>query len=239
MAYRIGTLIKKEKNNFMNTPNKISLSRLVIAFIIIILFSLSFLPTANNFAPDFVIAGFHIGFNWIDLVCFVLFIAGSITDAIDGHMARSRNLVTDFGKFLDPVADKFLVDSALILLCARTDFANHYQIFPIIVVLFIGRDLAMDGLRMVASSKGVVLAANKWGKIKTALEMTFIPMLFLNGFPFSIIPNYGFTLETYMTTRFEYTYLFTNLLALIALFFSLLSFGIYIYQNKKVILESK
>lgn len=223
----------------MNTPNKISLSRLIIALVIILLFSLSYLPSAASFAPEFVLNGFHFGFNWIDLVCCVLFIIGSITDAVDGHIARSRNLITDFGKFLDPVADKFLVNSAFLLLCSRVDFSGHYQILPLFVALFIGRDLAIDALRMVASGKGVVLAANKWGKLKTVAEMVAIPTIFLNGFPFSLIPNPNYTMESWMVQRFEYTHYITNALVVVALFFSLLSLGIYLYQNRKVILEEK
>ncbi len=223
----------------MNTPNKISISRLIIALLIIILFSLSFLPNAASFAPEFVLAGFHFGFNWIDLVCCILFIVGSITDAADGHIARSRNLVTDFGKFLDPVADKFLVNSAFLLLCSRVDFSGHYQILPLFVALFIGRDLAIDGLRMVASGKGIVLAANKWGKVKTVAEMIALPAIFLNGFPFSLIPNPGATLDSWMTDRFLYTHYITNALVGIALFFSLFSLAVYLYQNRKVFLEDK
>ena len=222
----------------MNTPNKITSIRLAVAFLIVILFSLSYLPSAQSFAPDFVIAGFALGFNWIDLVCCVLFIIGSITDAIDGHIARSRNLVTNLGKFLDPLADKFLVDSAFLLLCTRLDFSGHHQVLPIFAVLFIGRDIAMDGLRMIAASKGEVLAANIWGKVKTAIQMGLIPVLFLNGFPFSLIPN-EMNMNSWMNTRFEYTYIITNVFVAITLFFSLLSFGIYIYRNRNVLKDKK
>lgn len=221
----------------MNTPNKITAVRLIIATIIILVFSLSYLPI-DGIRASITIAGFNLGFSWIDLVCFVLFILGSVTDAIDGHIARSRNLITDLGKFLDPLADKFLVDSALILLCARSDFAGHHQILPFLVVFFIGRDLAMDGLRMIASGKGKVLAANIYGKVKTCIQMGLIPILFLNGFPFSLIPD-KLDLDYWMTNRFEYTYIITNVLVAIALFFSLLSLAIYLYQNRNVLKEDK
>ena len=178
------------------------------------------------------------GFNWIDIVCCILFIIASITDAIDGHIARSRNLVTDFGKFLDPFADKFLVDSSLLLLCVRLDWSGHYQVMPFLIALFIGRDLAMDGLRMVAAGKGTILAANIWGKVKTAVQMGLIPVLFLNGFPFSLIPN-ELNLNSWLTTRFQYTYILTNIFVLITLFFSLLSLGIYLYKNRAVLKGSK
>ena len=80
----------------MNTPNKITSIRLALAFVVIIVFSLSFIPASATFAPEIVIGQLHMGFNWIDIVCCILFIIASITDAIDGHIARSRNLVTDF-----------------------------------------------------------------------------------------------------------------------------------------------
>lgn len=222
----------------MNTPNKITSIRLALAFVVIIVFSLSFIPASATFAPEIVIGQLHMGFNWIDIVCCILFIIASITDAIDGHIARSRNLVTDFGKFLDPFADKFLVDSSLLLLCVRLDWSGHYQVMPFLIVLFIGRDLAMDGLRMVAAGKGTILAANIWGKVKTAVQMGLIPVLFLNGFPFSLIPN-ELNLNSWLTTRFQYTYILTNIFVLITLFFSLLSLGIYLYKNRAVLKGSK
>lgn len=222
----------------MNTPNKITSIRLALAFVVIIVFSLSFIPASATFAPEIVIGQLHMGFNWIDIVCCILFIIASITDEIDGHIARSRNLVTDFGKFLDPFADKFLVDSSLLLLCVRLDWSGHYQVMPFLIALFIGRDLAMDGLRMVAAGKGTILAANIWGKVKTAVQMGLIPVLFLNGFPFSLIPN-ELNLNSWLTTRFQYTYILTNIFVLITLFFSLLSLGIYLYKNRAVLKGSK
>lgn len=222
----------------MNTPNKITSIRLALAFVVIIVFSLSFILASATFAPEIVIGQLHMGFNWIDIVCCILFIIASITDAIDGHIARSRNLVTDFGKFLDPFADKFLVDSSLLLLCVRLDWSGHYQVMPFLIALFIGRDLAMDGLRMVAAGKGTILAANIWGKVKTAVQMGLIPVLFLNGFPFSLIPN-ELNLNSWLTTRFQYTYILTNIFVLITLFFSLLSLGIYLYKNRAVLKGSK
>lgn len=222
----------------MNTPNKITSIRLALAFVVIIVFSLSFIPASATFASEIVIGQLHMGFNWIDIVCCILFIIASITDAIDGHIARSRNLVTDFGKFLDPFADKFLVDSSLLLLCVRLDWSGHYQVMPFLIALFIGRDLAMDGLRMVAAGKGTILAANIWGKVKTAVQMGLIPVLFLNGFPFSLIPN-ELNLNSWLTTRFQYTYILTNIFVLITLFFSLLSLGIYLYKNRAVLKGSK
>ncbi len=223
----------------MNLPNKITSIRLGLAFLIIVLFSLSFIPNASNtFNPELTISAFHFGFSWIDLVCCILFILASVTDAIDGHIARSRNLITNLGKFLDPLADKFLVDSAFILLCSRSDFAGHTQVLPLFAILFIGRDLAMDGLRSIAAKQGKVLAANIYGKIKTAIQMGLIPVLFLNGFPFSLL-NFTGGVDSWLSTRWNDTYLVTNVLVFISLLFSLLSLIIYFVKNKEVLKEEK
>ncbi|MCH3966969.1 MAG: CDP-diacylglycerol--glycerol-3-phosphate 3-phosphatidyltransferase [Bacilli bacterium] len=216
----------------LNTPNKITTIRLGMCVLMILVFSLSYIPGAlDSWASNFVIAGFSIGFNWIDLTCFVIFILGSITDAIDGHIARSRNLVTDFGKFLDPLADKALTDAAFILLSTRTDWYGHYQVLPFLVIFFILRDLAMDGLRIFANAKQRVLAANIYGKVKTAFEMILIPILFLNGFPFSLLNVTG-GLDAWMSQRWSGTYIVTNCLTGLCLFFSLLSAVIYFKNNK-------
>jgi CDP-diacylglycerol--glycerol-3-phosphate 3-phosphatidyltransferase len=103
--------------------------------------------------------------------------------------------------------------------------------------LFIGRDLAMDGLRSIAANQGKVLAANIWGKVKTAIQMGLIPVLFLKGFPFSML-NFG-SLDVWMVTRWDYTYILTNILVGITLFFSIFSFVVYVIQNKAVLKEEK
>ena len=212
----------------MNTPNKITIGRFVMAFLMIFVYCLSFLPAAESFAPELGTTGF----TWIDLVSAVIFVFAAISDSIDGHMARSRNLITDFGKFMDPLADKFLVDSALVLLSTKMTADGNFLLFPLIPVLFIGRDLAVDGLRMVATSKGKVLAANVYGKLKTVLQMIVIPILFLNGFPFNYFDLQGLG-------NFQYTYIITNVLAAIALLASLVSGVIYFAQNKNVLKGDK
>jgi CDP-diacylglycerol--glycerol-3-phosphate 3-phosphatidyltransferase len=194
----------------------------------IVLFSLSFIPESSSFAP---LLGTS-GFNWIDLTCAIIFVLGSITDSIDGKIARKHNLITDLGKFLDPLADKFLVDSAFILLSTRMTLDGHFYLYPFLTVLFVGRDLAMDGLRMVANSKGRVLAANIYGKVKTVMEMIVIPVIFLNGFPFNYLDCQG-------RGDFAYTYVITNVLAGLALLMSLISCVIYFIQNKDVLKEEK
>ena len=105
---------------------------------------------------------------WTRYVALFLFIASAITDFVDGHLARKYNLVTNFGKFIDPVADKMLVLSALVML-------SWHGLLPAwIVVTVMFRELAVDGLRMVAVEQGKVIAAGKLGKIKTTVQITLI-----------------------------------------------------------------
>ncbi len=216
----------------MNTPNKITLSRLFIAIAMIIVYCLSFLPNYHSFAPYLGTTGF----TWVDLVSACLFIIGAISDMVDGKMARKRNLVTNFGKFMDPLADKFLTDAALILLSTKTAANGSFYLYPFLTVLFIGRDLAMDGLRMMAATKGKVLAANIWGKVKTVVLMIVIPFVFLNGFPFNYLSIFS---NGTWDGNFEYTYVITNVMVAIALFFSLLSMVIYFKQNWHVLKEDE
>lgn len=208
----------------MNTPNKISICRFFFAILMIIIYCLSFVIEAAPLGTT--------GFTWIDLVAAIIFILGGITDSIDGNIARKNNLITDLGKFLDPIADKFLVDSALILLSTKIDANGNFLLFPVITILFIGRDLIIDGLRMIAARKNITLAANKYGKAKTIMQMIIIPIIFLNGFPFNYFDLQGLG-------NFEYTYIITNILGCLALIISLVSLIIYLIQNKNVLKEDK
>lgn len=208
----------------MNTPNKISICRFFFAILMIIIYCLSFVIEAAPLGTT--------GFTWIDLVAAIIFILGGITDSIDGNIARKNNLITDLGKFLDPIADKFLVDSALILLSTKMDANGNFLLFPVITILFIGRDLIIDGLRMIAARKNITLAANKYGKAKTIMQMIIIPIIFLNGFPFNYFDLQGLG-------NFEYTYIITNILSCLALIISLVSLIIYLIQNKNVLKEDK
>ena len=198
----------------MNLPNRLTLIRFLLAFVTVILMVLPW----NNMGVNIVMIP-TTGFNVVDLICCFFFIIASITDAVDGHIARSRNLVTDFGKFMDPLADKFLVNASLIVLAV----VKSSMLPAIVVVLFIGRDLAVDGLRFLAASKGEVIAANKWGKAKTIAQMIAIPFIFLNGFPFNYILG-------------EYTFIIPLIFICIALALSLISGGIYIYTGRKFII---
>lgn len=197
----------------MNLPNKITISRLIIA-VIMIFFAV--FPWANVGASSILTTLGNTDFTILDLILAILFVVGSATDAIDGKIARKYNLITNFGKFFDPLADKFLVNSALIFL------ACYGRIPALIIILMIGRDLAVDGIRFMAASKGEVIAANIFGKLKTVFQMVTIPFVMLNGFPF----NYLFK---------EHTYIFLDVLLSITCAMSLISGFIYLYRGRKYI----
>ena len=162
----------------MNTPNKITITRFILTIILIAIMVFPY----NSYNINIPYLG-NTGFNVIDLVGCIIFIVASITDFIDGHLARKNNLVTDFGKFMDPLADKFLVNSSLIILAVQKS-----NLLPVlIVVLMIGRDIAVDGIKLISAKKGRTVAANIYGKLKTVFQMIAIPVIFLNGFPFNYL----------------------------------------------------
>ncbi len=117
-----------------------------------------------------------------DIAALLVFLLASFTDFLDGHIARSRNLTTDLGKFLDPVADKLLVLSVLTLLTAQGKMASW------IVILVLARELSVDGLRLAAALRGRVIAAGKLGKWKTVSQMAAISLALVNNWPFGAFP---------------------------------------------------
>ena len=143
----------------MNIPNKITLSRIIIVgMMLIALFALDIVYWVNPFSVPML---GNSGINVIDLVICIVFILGALTDKLDGSLARKWNQVTALGKFLDPIADKLLVDSLLIYLCLpHFGIALTNPIFMWCVLIMIVRDIVVDALRMIAVKNGKVLAAN-------------------------------------------------------------------------------
>lgn len=162
-----------ERKYIMNIPNRITLSRIVLIPIFILILSLPL---------DW--GSWSIGENILPISHFVaaiIFIVASGTDWLDGHYARKYNLVTNLGKFLDPMADKLLVLAAYVLLI-------ELQIVPAwIVILILSREFAVTGLRLVAAGSGIVLAASSMGKLKTTFQLLSIIFLLLHDFPFSYL----------------------------------------------------
>ena len=180
----------------MNLPNKLTIFR-----IILIPFFVFFL-----LAPCFEGYG-----NYIAVA---IFIVASLTDLLDGKIARKYNMVTNFGKFMDPLADKLLVCSAMICLV-------DLRLIPSwVVIIIIAREFIISGFRLVASDNGIVLAASYWGKFKTTFQMIMVIVLILN----------------IKTTLFYYI---GNILIVIATALTIISLIDYIIKNKNVLKEQK
>ena len=162
----------------MNLPNKITLSRIILTVIIIILCLFPFYSLGINL-PKISISGIIMDSTY--LIAGILFIIASVTDFIDGNLARSRNLVTDTGKMLDAIADKVLVNSVLII------FAANGFIHPVVAVVYIFRDEVVNALKMHSAKKGIVVAASNLGKIKTFSMMVGLSLMFFYNLPFELI----------------------------------------------------
>ena len=177
----------------MNLPNKLTVLR-----ILLIPFFVLFLLT-------------DLGGSYGKYYALAIFIIASLTDLLDGKIARKYNLVTNFGKFMDPLADKLLVCSAMICLVELKRLAAW------IVIVIIAREFIISGFRLVASDNGVVIAASYWGKFKTTFQMLMIIVLLLDfGGAFDLIGQ---------------------VLAWIALILTVVSLIDYLVKNKHVILE--
>lgn len=163
----------------MNLPNKITLIRIVLTILIVVILIFPFdavgLTSTKLFINEAIV---------VDIKYFIagaLFIIASLTDFLDGYIARKYNLITDLGKMLDAIADKFLVNSVLIIL------ASQGLIHPIIPVIIVTRDTVVDIIKMIVGSKKEVVAAIKSGKFKTAFLMIGITLTLFNNLPFELI----------------------------------------------------
>ena len=162
----------------MNLPNKLTMTRIVMTFLIIVILLFPFSAMGINVTQLFINESIRVDIRYP--IAGVLFILASITDFIDGYIARKNNLVTDFVKMMDAIADKILVNSLLIILCAQG------FIHPIIPVVIIVRDTIVDSIKMIAGSKGNVVAAIKTGKFKTASLMIGIVLTLFYNLPFEL-----------------------------------------------------
>lgn len=165
----------------INIPTKITLARIAaVAVLILFLIVCTFLP-ADTFVSTYLGGS---GISVVNLIVCIVFILASATDYLDGHLARKWNQVTTLGKFLDPIADKMLVNVTLVYLCVPFLF-NPAPIPWFCVAFMILRDLVVDTMRFLAASKGKVVAANIFGKLKTVFQMVAIPFALLGGWPFT------------------------------------------------------
>lgn len=154
--------------------------------------------------------------TWVDLLLTITFCLAAFTDFLDGHIARKHNLITDFGKFMDPLADKLLVFAAFIILIEMNRIPGW------IVTIIIAREFMVTGIRILAANNNCVIAASKLGKAKTISQMVTIIVLLLNNFPFSLI---SFPLGM--------------ILMYIAAILTVVSGVDYFIKNKNIILQSK
>ena len=181
----------------MNLPNKLTVLRVILI-------------------PVFVVflLGSHTWGMWARIAALIVFVAASLTDLMDGKIARKYNLVTNFGKFMDPLADKLLVAAALIC------FVDMGRIASSIVLIIISREFIISGFRLVAAESGIVIAAGWWGKVKTAVTM--VTIIFM-------IPDFGG----------EAVFWIEQILIYASLILTVVSLMDYIIKNKKVILGGK
>ncbi len=208
----------------MNLPTKLTVSRIVIVVVMLLgLFTCDILYMAGILTMPMIGP-----INLAYFISFFLFVIASLTDMLDGKIARKYNLVTDMGKFLDPVADKLLVNLTLIYL-ALPHFGTNNAVIPVsCVIIMIGRDLIIDAFRLVASTKGSVVAANIFGKLKTVFQMVAIPMVLLNSWPFA-----------YFDAGWNNYLRICNIAIYIATAMSLISLIVYLKQNWHILLEKK
>ena len=173
----------------MNLPNQLTIFRciLIVPFVILLM-------------------------NGFDLISLAIFIIASLTDLADGKIARKYNLVTNFGKFMDPLADKLLVCSALIILIQLGRIPSW------VVLIIIAREFIITGFRTVASDKGVVIAASKWGKYKTTFQMIMVCLMLAN---------------------FAFLQIVTDIVMWIAVALTIVSLVDYLWKNKNVLSDVK
>jgi CDP-diacylglycerol--glycerol-3-phosphate 3-phosphatidyltransferase len=160
----------------MNLPNKLTTGRIIMVFVMVIVLLYPF-----EVMPNLVINNRPI--PAVYLFSLIIFILASFTDFLDGYLARKLNLITNLGKFLDPLADKLLTNSLLILLMVTPVWLQATPMLRVpawAVIIMITRDLTVDGIRMIAVTQGKVLAANIFGKVKTFLQIFAIIFYLLN-----------------------------------------------------------
>ena len=190
----------------LNVPNLLTIARIIITPIFLAVILMDTLP--HRF-----------------LIACIVFSIASITDAIDGHLARKNNQITNFGKFLDPIADKILTTSALLAFMS-VGLCNIW-----IVMLILTREFAIASVRMIAATGGVVIPANIWGKIKTVSQMVFTILIMLLGETWEILSN----TNKVLFEKLPDLSLISNGLLWITAFLTIISGVIYLNDSKKII----
>ncbi len=165
----------------MNLPNKLTIARLFAIPLIIIITLIEYFKVTTVFQ----------GVNYIitleNLLILIVFLIAAFTDFLDGHIARKYNLITDFGKFLDPLADKLLVLAAMIYLVEQGSFIVFGISFGFVVTIIFAREFMVTGMRLLAVDNNVVIAASNLGKFKTVSQMLLVIILLIDGLPLALI----------------------------------------------------
>ena len=185
----------------MNLANKLTMMRIILVPIFLIFIAVKEIPYGS-------------------IIATIVFIVASITDQLDGYIARSRNQITNFGKFMDPLADKLLVTAALVSL------SEMHLISGWIVVVIIAREFAVSGLRTLAASDGIIIAASWWGKLKTVTQMAAIITLLLKA-SIDFVSN-----NRFLNVFFTYV---PNILLILAVIATIISGIDYFIKNKAAI----
>ena len=185
----------------MNTPNKLTVARMILVPFLVVFLLTGWGGEANR---------------WI---CLAIFVAASVTDWFDGHLARKYNLITNFGKFMDPLADKLLVCSAMICLV-------DLKLLPAwIVIIIIAREFIISGFRLIAAEHQIVIAASMWGKFKTTFQMAMIILLILSMNADVYVAGVGII------------HVLALIATYVALVLTIVSLLDYLYKNKAVLKE--
>ena len=191
----------------MNLPNKLTMLRVLLVPVFMVFAAFGRIGTADYSPAMHLLAG-------------IVFAAASFTDFLDGYLARKYHLVTDFGKFMDPLADKCLTTAALIYMVVDGLCS------PIVLAVVLFREFAVAGVRMIAAERGTVIAANLWGKVKTVLQMLTIIVYYI--VPFFMAPAdilaFGLVVQA---------------LCWLVAAVTVLSGGIYLWQNRECFIQAK
>lgn len=205
-----------EDSKKMNLPNKLTVFRviLIVPFVLILMGSYR--------EWDWCLRIFGGGKVYAEFAALAIFVVASLTDLLDGKIARKYNLVTNFGKFMDPLADKLLVCAAMIVLVEMGRIPSW------IVLIIISREFIISGFRLIASDNGVVIAASYWGKFKTTFQMVMIGMMIVKDAPF--LNSFG---------NGNWFAVATDVLMWIALALTIISLIDYLVKNKDVMKDTK
>lgn len=203
----------------MNLPNKLTVIRIALVPVFVVFLLIESIP--HHY-----------------LIALLIFSAAAITDHFDGKIAREQNLITDFGKFADPLADKILVMAAFIC------FIELGLTGAVVVILMLSREFIVTSFRLVGANKGTVIAANYWGKAKTVSQIVAILLVLglryvMELFELSILPNQLFGLQNAMQTLFPCFQIIGTIAVWIAAILTVLSGVIYVCDNRELIRQAK